>query len=151
MWVSAWIHLTELELVSIGSTLPHVPVLRCEEILVSMSSTSSVYTHLTPGNCSKDCTCDGVMRWDAQQWAGKWRSVPHSWVMRWHTLKHCTSPYASLHSASMIFFQSKKKKKQTKKGLSIHWSNMGNPGHILLSFSFFFFFSFFSQLCIQSF
>lgn len=97
---------------------PHcLMFLRCEEILVSMSSTSSVYTHLTPGNCSKDCTCNGVMRWDVQQWAGKWRSVPHSWVMRWHTLKYCTSSYASLHSASMIFFQSKKRgeKKQTEK------------------------------------
>lgn len=56
---------------------------------------------LTPGNRSKDCTWKGVMRWDVLQWAGKWRSAHHSWVMRRHALKHCTSPCASLHSASV--------------------------------------------------
>lgn len=65
--------------------------------LVSMSSSISA----CPAVLLKRLHLECVMRWDVLQWAGKWRSVHHSWVMRWHTLKHYTPPQF------MNFIQSK--------------------------------------------
>lgn len=130
------VYLTELNLIlSIWLPIFHVPDVRCEHRAFLACLPETQYTQQTRGSC----TCDGVMRWDVLQWAGKWRSVPRSWVMRWHTLKHYSSPYASLHSTSMIFFQSRKKDKN----LCIHWSNI----YVSRTYSA----AFFLQLCFRGF
>lgn len=100
------VYVTELSLIS-SLTRSHIitcpPLCAVSPLHVSLLARppAAQRAQLSPGSCSKDCTWKGVMRWDVLQWAGKWRSVHHSWVMRWHALKHYTSLHVSLHSTSV--------------------------------------------------
>lgn len=92
------------------STL-HVSLLACP--------LAAQWAQMTPGNCSEGCTWKGVMRWDVLQWAGKWRSVRHSWVMGWHALKHYASPSVSLLSTTVYYLFCCMEEKRKKNLLSL--------------------------------
>lgn len=61
----------------------------------------------------------GKAWWDVLQWAGKWRSARHSWVMGWHALHF--SLYL-LYSPVYDLFPIWEEKRIN---LCIHWSNIG--------------------------